>query len=431
MSTSGMFRSLHHRNYRLFFTGSLVSNLGVWMQRTAQAWIVLILSGGNGFALGIATFLQFIPTLIFSIPAGVLSDRFAKVNLLVVTQALMGAVSVVLAVLDGIGVLTLPQVYLLAATLGVITAFDAPARQSFVTELVGLDDVVNAIGLNSAAFNVARLLGPAVAGLVIGHFATWLLFAVHALSSVAIITSLLRIDRAKLVDVHRMTGLRGQVRAGFRYLGRTPVLVVLVIAASLTSAVGLNSLQVVLPLVATETFHVGAVGFGLLTSSLAVGSVLGALLASRGVGVPRRRWLFGTVISFGVCQVVVSLMPVYPAFTAGLAVSGYAFMSFVVAVNTTVQLTATAAMRSRVVSVYMMFFLGGGAIGAPALGLVCDAIGPMPTIGAAGLVSIGVGAVCAAILALDQRRHRHPAVAAPVTVTVNPAAEADAVRTPG
>ncbi|WP_114559302.1 MFS transporter [Desertihabitans aurantiacus] len=405
-----MFRSLHTRNYRLFFVGGLISNTGVWMQRTAQSWIVLVLSGGNGFALGSATFLQFAPVLLLSIPAGILSDRFSKINLLVVTQALMGGVSAVMAVLDATGVLALPHVYLLAAVLGVITALDAPARQSFVSELVGLDHVVNAIGLNSASFNVARLLGPAVAGLVIGHLATWVLFAAHALSSVAIVSSLLRLDRTSLFEVRRSSTVRGQVVEGFRYLGRTPVLILFVACASLLSAVGLNSLQVVLPLVATQTFQVGAVGFGLLTASLAVGSLLGALLSGRAVGIPRRRWVFGTAIGFGASQMVVSVIPVYPGFAVGLAVSGLLFMSFVVAVNTSVQLTAAVEMRSRVVAAYMMFFLGGGALGAPVLGLVADQLGPRTTICCAGAVGVLVGGGCALLLFLGGRRRARSAV---------------------
>jgi MFS family permease len=388
MSLSGTFRSLSIHNYRIFFWGGLSSNIGLWMQRTAQSWVVLLLTDGDGFALGTATFLQFFPTVLLSAWAGSIIDRVDKVRMLVLTQTLVGIGSLIMGVLDLSGVINLAQVYSVVIAIGVVTAFDAPARQSFVSELVDRDNIVNAIGLNTASFNVARLIGPAAAGLIIGSANTAVLFFLHAVSSASIVTALLLLDRSRLLGPPPQPKARGRVIAGLRYIGHDPALVVLIALAAVISSVGANSLQVVLPLVATEYFDVGAVGFGVLTSCLAVGGLAGALLASSTSGIPRRRWMLGTALLFGVSQLVASMMPVFVAFAVALAFCGVLFMAFVVAVNTSVQLTSSTEMRGRVVAVYMMFFLGGGALGAPLLGVLCEQIGPMGSIACAGIVSI-------------------------------------------
>jgi MFS family permease len=399
-----MFRSLTIRNFRLFFWGGLISNIGVWMQRTAQAWVVLYLSGGSGAALGIVVFLQFIPTLVFGIFAGAVSERFDKVSILIFTQALVGLQSVAMSLLDGTGILTLTQVYILTAALGVVTAFDVPTRQTFVSELVTRDNIVNAVGLNSASFNVARLIGPALAGVMILGAGTAAIFAVHALSALAIVSSLMRLDRNELLRRPVVARARGQIRAGFTYIRHSPALVIFITIASLTSAVGGNSLQVVIPLVATDIFNSGPLGFGILTSCLAVGSLIGALVASASAGMPRQRWLFGAVVALGLGQIIAAVMPVFAAFAGALALCGVLFMSFVVAVNTSVQLSAAPEMRSRVVAVYMTFFLGGGALGAPALGVLSEHIGPMEAIAGAGVVTVVSGLACGGILLALQRR---------------------------
>lgn len=391
-----MFRSLQVRNYRIFFWGGTVSNIGVWMQRTAQAWAVVVLSHGDGLALGIVGFLQFFPTVLLGLGAGALVDRVDKVRLLVVTQALVGLGSVALGILDGLGILTLLQVYVLAAATGVINAFDFPARQSVVSELVGPERVVSAIGLNSASFNVARLVGPALAGLLIGVAGTPLIFFLHAVSSAGILLALVRIDRSQLHPVPRSV-LRGrQLGAGVRQVVGDPTLATLIVLSGVIGVVGVNSLQVVLPLAATEVFGVGALGFGLVTSCLAVGGLAGALVAASSSGMPRHRWVLGTAAALGCCLIIASVMPVLVAFGAALVLCGGTFMTFAVLANTSVQLTAEPALRGRVVAVYLTLFLGGGALGAPVLGFLSEQFGPMRAIGLAGvfgLVAAGVGAV--------------------------------------
>ena len=403
MTRPAMFRSLHVRNYRIFFWGGLVSNVGVWMQRTAQAWAVVVLSHGDGLALGIATFLQFFPTVLLGLVTGVLVDRVDKVRLLVVTQGLVGLGSVALGLLDGFGVLNLVQVFVLAGAMGVVNAFDVPARQSVVSELVGPDQVVNAIGLNSASFNVARLVGPALAGLLIGISGTPLIFFLQAASSAGILFALLRLDRSGLHRVPRSPVTRGQLVAGLRQVAGDPALATLIVLAGLIGVVGANSLQVVLPLAAIEVFGVGALGFGLLTSCLAVGGLTGALLAASTSGMPRPRWVLGAAAALGTSLLIASVMPVLIGFGAALVLCGGMFMSFAVLANTSVQLTAEPALRGRVVAVYLTFFLGGGALGAPVLGLVAERLGPMRAISLAGALGLLAAAGAAVLIAV--RRH--------------------------
>jgi MFS family permease len=400
MSRLALFRSLQVRNYRNYFWGGTISNIGVWMQRTAQAWAVVVLSHGNGLALGIATFLQFFPTVLLSLATGTLVDRVDRVRLLMVTQALVGLGSVLMAVLDGLGILTLVQVWVLAGAMGVVTAFDIPARQAVVSELVGPDRVVNAIGLNSASFNVARLVGPALAGLLIGVSGTPLIFALHAVSSAGILVALARIDRSQLRTVPRPPSGRGEIVAGLRQVVGDRVLATLIILAGVIGLVGANSLQVVLPLVATEVFNTGALGFGLITSCLAVGGLGGALLAASTTGMPQYRWVLGAAAGLGGCLVIASLMSSFVAFGVALACCGALFMSFAVLANTSVQLTAEPSLRGRVMAVYLTFFLGGGALGAPLLGMLAEQTGPMRSVQVAGIL----GLLAAAVGAIAVRR---------------------------
>jgi MFS family permease len=410
-----MFRSLSVPNYRKYFWGGMISNTGVWMQRTAQAWVVLQLSGASGTSLGLVTLAQFGPAMVFSVYAGTLSDRYSKIKLLVLTQTLLGLTSLILAILDVTNVVTLNHVYALALAVGVITAFDMPARQAFASELVGPNNIANAIGLNTASFNTARLLGPPLAGLMIGGLNTWSIFFVHAASSIAIVVTLLRIDVSELSRQAALARAPGQLLAGFRFVRHAPTLIIFIGLASLVAAVGANSLQVVIPLIATERFGSDALGFGMLSAALAVGGLLGALLASMTSGMPRQRWVFGAAVLLGVSQLVASLMPSLVTFAIALVLVGLLFMSFVVLANTSVQLAAPAAVRGRVIAVYMMFFMGGGALGAPALGALADWLSPMQTVTVAGAFSIAVGAGCAT-LALFIRRRLARQAPAPVWV---------------
>lgn len=393
-TTAGTFRSLAIRNYRLYFWGGAVSNVGVWMQRTAQTWVVLQLSGGNGTALGFVTFLQFAPTVLFSLYAGVLGDRLDKVRLLVWTQTALGGIGLVMGTLDAAGHLVLWHVYLLAGFLGLVTAFDVPTRQSFVSDLVGAGNVGNAVGLDAASFNAARLVGPAAAGLTIAAWGTAPVFLVNAACAVAIVSSLLRIDREGLHRPPLLERSLGQMRQGLQQALGDRRVAVLIVLAAVVSAFGLNSLQVLLPLVATGVFGKGAFEFGLLTSALAIGSLTGALFSSRRVGLPRERDIIVFVVAFGLLEAAASFVHDYVDFGIALIPIGLMFMGFVVAVSTRVQLSAPAGARSRMMAVYMMFFLGGGAIGSPVIGAAANAFGPMISIGLCGgmVAAVGVSA---------------------------------------
>lgn len=415
-----MFRSLGVPNYRRYFGGSAVGNIGIWMLRTSQSWVVLHLADGSGVALGLVTFLQFAPTLLLSVVAGALADRFDKATLLAVSQGLIGVTGLVAGALDVAGGLTLAWVYALSAFLGVVTALDAPVRQAFSSELVGPQDVVNAVGLNSASFNVARLVGPVVASVLITLAGTPVVFLLTGLCSVAIVVSLVRIDRAALHRV-RLGGGRGSWAAGFREVAASPLLVCLTVLAALANATGANSLQVLLPIVATEVYDGGAILFGLLTAALAVGGLTGALVASAQSGLPRPRRVVVTALAFGISLVLVGLMPAMVAFAGSLLLVGACFMSFVVMVNTTVQMTAPETVRGRVVAVYTMFFLGGGAFGSPLLGLLNDLVGPMRTLGIAGLAILLATAAVTVALRAAGRRHGAglgPAAAQPEAAAV-------------
>jgi len=282
-------------------------------------------------------------------------------------------------------------VYVLAAILGVITAFDVPSRQAFVSDLVGSKSVANAVGLNSASFNVARLLGPAIAGLMIGTVGTAPVFITHALGSAAIVTSLLLIDRSALLSRLRDAATDPRLSDALRFLRENPPIILMIVVAGFMSAIGINSLYVVLPLVATDEFEAGAFGFGILTSALGLGSLGGALFSARSSGIPSARRVFTAAIVFGIAQVIASLMSTFIAFALLLVAVGACFMLFVTSVNTSVQLSTLAQVRGRVMAVYMMFFLGGGAFGAPVLGIVCTMIGPLPTIAVSGGLGVFAG----------------------------------------
>lgn len=395
---SGMFRSLRVRNYRLFFYGGLVSNTGTWMQRIAQDWLVLSLTGGNAFALGIVTFLQFAPTLLVGLYAGILADRLEKQRLLAATQAVAGLSALALGTLDVSGVVQLWHVYAIAAVLGFATAMEAPARQAFASELVGRDNLANAVGLNSSSFNAARLVGPAIAGVLIGWIDTGPVFLINAASCVVIVVSLLRIDRDAL---HRSPPLErgpGQLREALNYTKKRADLVLIIALACMVSLFGLN-MQVLVPLMAREVFDKGATEFGLLSSALAVGTLFGALVSAKRAGRPRQRLLIGAALAFGVMLVLLAFMPNFLTFALVLMPAGATSMLFIIAANTSLQLGLDPEMRGRVMSLHMLFFLGGGALGSPLVGWVSEQLSVRTAFAACGVVTVIAAAVAGWVLA--------------------------------
>jgi MFS family permease len=394
---SPTFRALRNRNYRLYYAGGVVSNTGTWMQRVAQDWLVLQLSGNSGVALGITTGLQFLPILLFGPVGGMLADRYSKRKLLVLTQAFMGLVALVLAILDLTGVVEVWHVYVLALLLGLGTAVDNPTRQSFVIEMVGRDDLPNAVGLNSASFNLGRVFGPALAGLLIEVFDTGPVFLLNAVSFLAVIYALTRMRADELQPAPRAGRGPGQILEGIRYVRSRPDLLMVLALVFFVGTFGLN-FQLTTALMATEVFGMGAGEFGLLGSIMAVGSLAGALLAARR-GRPRLRLLLLAAFAFGAIEVLAGLMPTYLAFAVILVPVGLTALTFITAANSTMQLAVDPVMRGRVMALYTAVFFGGTPFGAPMVGAIAEAFGARWSLISGGLVSATAAVVAAVLLA--------------------------------
>ncbi|MBC9226219.1 MFS transporter [Aeromicrobium sp. 636] len=392
---SPTFRSLSIRNYRVYAMGALVSNVGTWMQRVAQDWLILTLTG-SGTALGITTGLQLLPALLFSPVAGVVADRFPKQQILKITQLAMALPAALLGVLAITGAVQAWHVYLLAFVFGVGTAFDAPARQSFVAEMVGQEDLSNAVGLNSASFNTARMIGPAIAGLLIaalgsGVTATGWVILVNAFSYLAVIVSLTSLDVRRLRPSPVSGSRKGAVREGVRYVRSRPDLVLLLTCVFFVGTFGMN-FQMTSALMATEVYGKGASEYGILGSILAIGSLIGALLAARRTR-PRLIFVVLAGLTFGIAEIVAGLMPSYLTFALILPVLGLASLTMVTSANGLIQLTAAPQMRGRVAALYLMVFMGGTPFGAPLIGWVGEEFGARWTLilgGAASAVGIVV-----------------------------------------
>jgi MFS family permease len=393
---SPTFRAFRNRNYRLYAAGGVVSNTGTWIQRIAQDWLVLLLHHGSpaqaSTALGITTGLQFLPVLLLSPYAGLVADRMAKRRLLQLTQAWMGIWSGVLAVLTITGVVESWMVFAVAFVFGIGSAFDAPARQSFVSEMVGADDLSNAVGLNSASFNLARIIGPAVSGGMIaalggGIVVTGWVIMINAVSYLAVIGALQAMRDEELVDNPRAPRGKGMVRDGVRYVRNRPDLMMVLTAGFFAGTFGMN-FQMTSALMATQVFHKGAGEYGLLGTTLAVGSLTGALLGARRVGRPRPRLVILAGLAFGGIEVVLGLMPTYLTFACLTPLLGLTLLTMLNAANTTVQLSTAPTMRGRVMALYMMLVMGGTPIGAPIVGWVGATFGARWTLIGGGLMSV-------------------------------------------
>ena len=396
---SPTFRALRSRNYRLYALGGVVSNTGTWMQRIAQDWLVLQLHGGSSAqaatALGITTGLQFLPILLFSAYAGLIADRIPKRRLLQLTQASMGVSAGVLAVLALTGVAQPWMVFVIAFVFGIGTAFDAPARQSFVSEMVDPDDLTNAVGLNSASFNLARIVGPALSGLLIAAFgsgvrATGLVIALNAVSYITVILALRSMRASELTPADLVTRGRGQLREGLAYVRGRPDIMLILAVIFFAGTFGMN-FQITSALMATQVFGKGAGEYGLLGTTLAVGSLSGALLGARRSARPRVQLVVVAALVFGVLEVAAGLMPTYWTFVLVTPLLGLSTLTMMNAANTSVQLSTQPAMRGRVMALYLMIFMGGTPLGAPIVGWVGGAFGARWTlIGGGAFTVVGV-----------------------------------------
>lgn len=372
---TGTFRSLQNRNYRLYASGAFVSNVGTWMQRTAQDWIVLAeLTPHNATAVGFVMALQFGPALVLLPLTGFAADHFDRRKVLLVTQSAQGVLALVLGLLTVTGVVQLWHVYVFALLLGCVTAFDAPARQTFVAELVSDALLSNAVGLNSTSFNAARMVGPAIAGLLIAGIGTGWVFLINAGSFVAVIVALSVLRVHELHRKERAVRKPGSFIEGFRYVRGRPDLLTVLGMLFVIMTFGIN-FPIFVSTMAVTTFHAGSGEFGLLTSMLAVGSVTGALFSARRDR-PRVTFLLAGSSIFGVGLAVAALMPTYVLFGLALVVVGWSAQTFNTTANSTVQLWTDPAMRGRVMAIYLGIALGCTPLGAPLLGWVADRFGP-------------------------------------------------------
>jgi MFS family permease len=402
LSAAGTFRSLRNFNYRVWAGGALVSNVGTWMQRTAQDWLVLTeLTHNSASAVGIVMALQFGPQLLLLPWTGFAADHFNQRKLLMLTQATMGLLALALGVLTVAGLVELWQVYIFAFLFGCASAFDAPARQTFVGELVGDADLPNAVALNSTSFNGARMIGPAVAGVLIASVGTGWAFVLNGVSFIAVLISLYFLRVSELHQSKRAKRKRGSLTEGFHYVWERRDLRTTMIMLALIGTFGLN-FPIFVSTMAVRVFHSNAGGYGLLSSIMAVGTMSGALL---GAGRDRPRFLYllyGAAV-FGLGCALAAIAPTYWTFGAALVVIGAAALTFTNTSNSLMQLSTEPAMRGRVMALRLAVLLGSTPFGAPIVGWVADTAGPRWALGvgaAAGIAAALVGAYARELLSV-------------------------------
>jgi MFS family permease len=411
-------RALQHRNYRLFFGGQVISLIGTWMQQVAQAWLVFQLTG-DPFMLGVVAAAQFLPVMLLGLFGGLIADQLPKRQTLLVTQA----VSMVLAfLLFGLTVTDLVQVWhivVLALLLGTASAVEMPTRQSFVVEMVGRENIGNAVGLNSAVFNGARVVGPAIAGLTIGAFDISVAFLVNGFTFLAVIASLMVMRDSELrrsspgPRPHGAREIAANVGEGLRYVRRTPMVLLSVVVISLVATFGLN-FSVLVPALAQDVLGADAIGFGFLMTASGIGSVLAALAIAFARGTRPWRMVVGTLV-LGAASVALAMSQVFALSMIALFFVGAGSISVMATANTTIQLSVPDQLRGRVMSVYTTMFVGTMPIGSLIAGFIASRWGVPLALGLGGVATVVIG--LGAFVWLTRIRGSERAVPAP-----NPAA---------
>lgn len=394
------FASLRTPNYRRYFAGQAVSLVGTWMQTVAQAWLVLELTG-SGTALGLVAAAQFLPILLLAPYGGVLADRLDKRTILIATQAALGAMALTLGVLVVTGAVRLWMVVVLALLLGIATALDNPARQAFAQEMVGAGGLRNAVSLNSVLVNTARAVGPAVAGVLIATIGTGPCFLINAASYVAVVVALLGMDVDALVRSPRQDRGPGQVRQGLRYVARTPDLLIPLMMLAVVGTLAYE-FQVVLPLLARGPLDGGAGTYGMLTSAMGAGAIVGGLVVAGRGGTGLRALTLASAV-FGLAILAAAAAPSVPVALIALTVVGATSVTFLAVGNTTLQLTSEPRFRGRVMALWAVAFLGSTPLGAPIVGAVSEHISPRGGLVIGGLACLAAAAVGAAALARTGR----------------------------
>ena len=393
------FRSMSVRNYRLYFAGQLISTTGTWMQSIAQAWLVLQITG-SGVALGVTVALQFTPVLLVGAWGGLVADRVDKRRLLVGTQAAAGVLALVLGAVTALGVVQLWMIFVLALGLGAVNAVDNPARRAFVVEMVGTEHVSNAVSLSSAMFMAARVIGPAIAGLVIaGLGVSWCFFA-NGVSYSAAVLAFMAMREKEFFAVEPVPKRKGQLREGLRYAWSTPALRLVLVLTAVIGTLAFN-FQVVLPLLAKETFSGGAETLGVLYAFMSIGSVIGGLVSAHEAQATRR-FVLGAALAFGGALVVAAFAPSLTLELLVLVPVGAAGIAFTAMSNGVLQTECAPEMRGRVAALFTVAFLGSTPIGGPIIGWVSQQLGPRAGLWVGGVATLAV--TVAAIAGI--RRHR-------------------------
>ena len=383
----GNWRSFRHRNYRILFPANAVSNIGSWTQRIAQDWLVLELTNNNGTYLGLVTAIQFAPFLLFSLHGGAFADRLDKQKVLIATNIVGGATSIALGILVMTQSIQLWHVFTLAGVLGISTAIDAPVRQVFTSELVGREDLPNAVSLNSANFNGGRLIGPAVSGLLIAAFGTGPSFLLNGISYFFIIFALLKLDKKAFYYQDEAKSV-GNIREGIAYAKARPDIYVVMFMVFAIATFGLN-FQIFNALMATQEFKLGAAGFGLMGTFIAIGSFTGAIGSARLERFRTTRFVIIGGMLFSISVIILSVLPNYMSYIFWLPICGVTALTTLVSANSIVQTNTDQAIRGRVMGLYLLIFMGGTPFGSPLIGLATDFIGIRATIACCGGISLG------------------------------------------
>ncbi|WP_235503741.1 MFS transporter [Curtobacterium sp. S6] len=382
-------------NYRWWFIGALISNVGTWMQRIAQDWLVFNdLSHEDSTAMGIVMALQFLPQLVLAPYAGLIADRADRRKVLYVTQGSMAVLAGLLGALVLSGAAQLWHVYVFALLLGVVTAIDSPVRQTFVSNLVSDRDLPNAVALNSMSFNSARMVGPAIAGILVAAMGSGPVFLINTVTFLAMIGAIAVINTSRLRPMPRVSKAGSRMRDGLTYVKSRPDILVVMVGAFLVGTFGMNS-AINIAAMATSEFGYGANQFGFLSSTMAIGSVAGTLMAAKRER-PRLRFIFGASGAFGLSCLAAALSPNVVVFAVILVPMGLAALTFITSANAYVQVSTEPQMRGRVMSIYMAVFMGGTPIGAPIVGVINDVMGARWGLGVAvvaGIVTAGLGLV--------------------------------------